>query len=612
MKRSKETKKKPYRSPGSNILWSFRGQIKYAPGAVAMCAVQTPVKAFLTFAAIYIPSLVVTLVTEGGSFSHAAAVVGGILLAVLLADVGERLLRCQIVGKQNLYRHAMTLELNRKSLGCFYQVYERKALRELRDRAITATETWDGVQPLTDLPREAWTLVESVLCYALFGAVISFVSPWLLVLLTFAPGINWFCVRAYQNWSYRTRDRRTALDSRMEYLRKKSGDFAAAKDIRVYGMTGWLREMFRELDGKRRAEGSAMVWRHFLSRSADLLVILLRDGITYALLISMALRGEISPGQFVLYFAAVSSFAEWVGNILGSLNKIHSLSLTICDLREYLEYPEPPQEGTHKASEVSLPPEIVFDHVSFRYDGAEEDTLKDISFTLSPGEKVALVGLNGAGKTTLVKLLCGLYLPTQGDIRVGGYSLRTFSREEYYKLFSPVFQDIRTAFYSLAQTVSCKSEQETDYALAESCMRQAGLGAKLDSLPLGVKTCLDKQVNKESTELSGGEKQKLMLARALYKNAPVLVLDEPTSALDPIAENEIYRQYNEMSAQKTSLFISHRLASTRFCDRILYLEKGRILQEGSHESLLAAPGPYAQLYEMQSCWYREEKEDPAQ
>ena len=215
-------------------------------------------------------------------------------------------------------------------------------------------------------------------------------------------------------------------------------------------------------------------------------------------------------------------------------------------------------------------------------------------------------GFLGAGKTTLVKLLCGLYMPTSGEVRIDGVPVGDFTREEYYKLFSPVFQDVQTAFFSLAETVACDLGDRVDKARAESCMRRAGLGRKLDSLPLGVDTRLDKQVNKDGIALSGGEAQKLMMARALYKDAPVLVLDEPTAALDPIAENEIYLQYRDMTQGKTSLFISHRLASTRFCDRILFLKDGRIIEAGSHDELIALGGEYAKLYEIQSCWYRDD------
>lgn len=288
-------------------------------------------------------------------------------------------------------------------------------------------------------------------------------------------------------------------------------------------------------------------------------------------------------------------------------NKIHEASLFVCDFREYMDLPEHDGTGEEAAeAHLHIPAEITFDNVCYRYDDAEEDTLKNISCTIRPGEKVALVGLNGAGKTTLVKLLCGLYLPTSGDIRINGVSIRKFKREAYYRLFAPVFQDAQPGFFSLAETVTGQLGDCKDPERVEQYLRLAGLGQKLDSLPKGIHTMLDKQVNRDGIELSGGEMQKLMLARALYKNAPILVLDEPTAALDPIAEHEIYTHYHSMTLDKTALFISHRLASTQFCDRILYLQDGKILEEGSHEELLTLGGEYSRLYEMQSCWYRED------
>lgn len=600
-------KKKPYRSAAGNALWSFQNMLRDAPQSFWLMAAGIPLSVFLAWTEIRLPALVVSEVVEKQSFWHAAAAVG-ILLGAAFAATALRDF-CQNVRSAYLsrYRFKQYVALQRKSMRCFYQEYEKKATRDLHDRAQAALWSYEGRVKLLEMPGQSMALLQNALCYLLFGTVISFVSPWLVLLLTAAPAINWLCVRAYNRYEYRTRAARSDLSRRLNYTAEKSGDFAAAKDIRVYGMAGWLKQIYRELSDKNAAWQKRLSGRQFLIRLADLGVILLRDGAAYAVLLQMALGGEITVDQFVLYFAAISSFAAYVGNIMTAWNEMQAASLAVCDFREYLDLPDCDGNGAAHAKEfLGKAPEITFDHVSFCYDGAEKNTLDDISFTFRPGERVALVGANGAGKTTLVKLLCGLYQPTAGEIRIDGVPAGDFLRDDYYRLFSPVFQDVQTAFFSLAETVAGDFGERVDKSRAEACMRKAGLGRKLDLLPHGIDTCLDKQINKEGTELSGGEAQKLMMARALYKDAPVLVLDEPTAALDPIAENEIYLQYRDMTEGKTSLFISHRLASTSFCDRILFLQNGKIAEEGTHEALLAQGGEYAKLYEIQSCWYRED------
>lgn len=602
-------KKKPTHSVFSNFAWSLKMLLKYSKAAFFITALFIPINIGLRYLEIYLPSLVVSEITNGQTLTHSLLSIGIVMLLIMLGNIIVQALGHIRNSTLGIYRYKMTALVTRKQLSMFYQTYEQKKVRDLANRASNATQMWDGVQPLTDIVYNGFGMLENLLGYILFGSVISFASPWLVPMLTVAPIVNILSVKAYNKWEYAHRSKMTDLNQKLGHVEELPDDFAAAKDIRIYSMASWLRECYRDLSDQRSKWDRNVVKKSFLSRIADLVVILIRDGGAYALLIHMFYSGKIGIDEFVLYFAAISSFASWVGGIISCWNKANTVSLKLCDFRDFVDYPEYDGSGIAKATDhMNTVPEIEFKNVSFRYDGAEQDTIHDLSLKIKSGEKLALVGLNGAGKTTLVKLLCGLYRPTSGEIFFNGIPLSDFKREDYYKLISPVFQEIRTAFFSLAETVSGKSTAETDLEKAETCMRQAGLGAKIDALPDGIHTKLNKKVHENGTELSGGEAQKLMLARALYKDAPLLILDEPTAALDPIAESKIYTEFNVMAKSKTSLFISHRLASTSFCDRIVLLENGNITEEGTHQELMAANGTYKGLFDIQSCWYKEDME----
>ena len=227
-----------------------------------------------------------------------------------------------------------------------------------------------------------------------------------------------------------------------------------------------------------------------------------------------------------------------------------------------------------------------------------------VTFPINKGEKVAIVGLNGAGKTTLVKIICGLYNPAQGKVLINGIEKQEYNIYDYYSLFLTVFQDYHFLPISIACNISGKPKEQTDRDKVKKCLDAAGLWEKVSGLENGMDSMLDKQLNENGVELSGGEKQRLILARAIYKDAPILILDEPTAALDPIAESRLYQRYNELSRNKTSIFISHRLASTRFCDRIIFIENGEFVEMGTHEELMEKGGKYAALFRIQSQYYK--------
>ena len=311
---------------------------------------------------------------------------------------------------------------------------------------------------------------------------------------------------------------------------------------------------------------------------------------------------HIGIGDLQYNLSMVSRLRSQSQMLMNKVNKFLNDNTRLIELQEFMDIePEVEKSGTLKPSNN---PKIEFCNVSFRYPGAEKNLFEHLNLTIHPGEKLALVGLNGAGKTTLVKLLCGFYDPDAGRVTLNGIDIREFNRREYYGLLCAVYQEFSLLDMTVAENVAQQVEG-IDVERVWRCLAQAGLEDFVCQLPNGLDTHVGRDVYLDGVLFSGGQIQRLMLARALYKGGPILVLDEPTAALDPIAESEIYQKYNDMTGGKTALFISHRLASTRFCDRIIFLADGAIVEEGTHRELLDKGGEYAKLYEVQSRYYQE-------
>lgn len=437
--------------------------------------------------------------------------------------------------------------------------------------------------------------------YLLLLAEVNLLLIGIVVATTVA---GFFSSRYINEWGYRHKDELAGYKKELNYLIGKTESMKLAKDIRVFGLAPWLNGIY----GSARRMAEAFISRrervYAWSCVVDAFLQFARNGIAYYYLITRALQDGMNASEFLLYFTAFSGFSNWVTGILSEFTTLHKECLSLSVIQEYIHMPEQFRfEGG-----VSVPKancyELRLDHVSFRYPGTDRDIFRNLNLTLHPGEKVAVVGLNGAGKTTLVKLLCGFYDPDEGRVLLNGRDIREFNRPEYYSLFSAVFQEMSMLDLTVAEHVA-QTVEHIDLAKVAACLEKAGLTSKIEKLPLGLQTHVGKIAYLDGVEFSGGELQRLVLARALYKNGSILVLDEPTAALDPIAENDIYMKYNEMTKDKTSVFISHRLASTRFCDRILFLQDGRIAEEGTHEQLLENGGGYAKLFHIQARYYQE-------
>ncbi len=456
-----------------------------------------------------------------------------------------------------------------------------------------------------------WTdILTNVIGFIVYLLLLSGLNPWLMVIVVVTAVAGYFVNKRINGWGYRHREEEAAYIEKMDYVNRVAAKRTHAKDIRIFGLRDWLEDVWDRTLGLYRSFIARREGIYLWSNVVDLVLTFMRNGIAYAYLIWLALEQGLPASEFLLYFNTVSGFTQWITGILEKFSVLHTQSLDISAVREFLEWPEPFKfdDGEPLDADPDKSYEICLEDVSYRYPYGDEDILSHISLTIHPGEKLAVVGLNGAGKTTLVRLVCGFLDPTHGRVLLNGEDIRKYDRRDYYALFSAVFQDFSILEASVAQNVA-QRVNGIDEARVWECLDKAGMTRTVQELPSGLETPVGRQVYEDGVELSGGQTQRLMLARALYKNAPVILLDEPTAALDPIAENDIYMKYSEMTHGRTSLFISHRLASTRFCDRILFMEHGKIAEEGTHASLMALDGGYAHLFQVQSRYYQDKGTD---
>lgn len=560
-----------------------------------------------TYVGLYIPKVAVALVVE-------RVTVGRLVGTLVLMELGYFLLRqTMIVGDTLLnnpglkYRHVLEERVLGKICRTAYSNLEDPEYKKKIERAQHLYLHWDR-----DARQCIWSSLEfliSLVTIPITSGLLFTLHPAVVAVMAAGTWLQYQVGRRPLIWEKKHRDFWQPLEMKIEYITGKVGDFGYAKDLRLYGADRWLMPKYEGLlEGRRKWKRRQM--KHLAAANGGTKIVeVFKEAAVYGFLIWGVLEGRVGADDFVLYVGLALSLSSTMSRIASQVRSVKENELSIADYRKMMNTPDS-RRGEQKAApelSVKTAPEITLSHVSFAYPEAPEDTLKDVDVRIRPGEKIALVGLNGAGKTTLIKLLCGMYEPTGGEILLNGQPASRWDLESWYKLFSVVFQDIGVLPATIAENVACCRLEDVDRERVEECLEQAGLRERVESLPHGMDTYLRKEMFKEGVNLSGGETQKLLLARAIYKEAPILVLDEPTAALDAVAENNMYLRYNELTEGRTSLFISHRLASTRFCDRILMLEGGRIAEQGSHEELMEKKGVYYQLFQVQSHYYQNDR-----
>lgn len=597
-------RKKDGRGAVENLLYWLKVLYREAPGFVWLYLAEIAVTLGISLLGVYMPSVLVADITAGGGAQRVirdVALLGGGLACLHL--MSKWLEQTKQIGAGKI-RLGQTVRLAQATLDADYAAIESPEYTE-EFWQLAERHFYSGEYGPQFMQAHA-SLASAVIGMVLYVGMLSQLSLWLPLLVIAGTALKYMVGIRCNKWDMKNRHKWWELDNKMQYLASELSSTAAAKDVHLYWMPPWLEKKY-DIELKQRIRHTVrQQLNYYVEGTVDLFIRMIWEGAAYLYLIWTVCQGGLDAAGAVLYLGVITGFAQWCDSIVSGMRELHKESTYVEEERRFLDRMKT-QEGQKEELVIREGhiPEITFEHVTFQYRGADSPVIHDLNLTLHPGENIALVGLNGAGKTTFIKLLCGFYDPTEGRILMDGADRCKYSRKSWIRYFSGVLQDVELFPMSVEENLAPGGERNREKMW--ECLEMADLADRMRRFPGGLETMFGKEDYEGAADLSGGEKQKLMLARALYKTAPMLVLDEPTAALDPLMESELYQRYCDFSEHRTSVFISHRLASTRFCDRVLLMEDGRITEEGTHEQLLEKDGRYAWMFRLQSKYYQQQE-----
>lgn len=513
------------------------------------------------------------------------------LLNGILGNVLER----YTVKFENYYKTLLSARI----MELDFQLTEDKKALDQMELAKNGMTWYSGglngiVEPLFNMASALFTVVGVVIIVATQAPILILITTAILVLSGLINNkLNQIEQKQYAELSKTNRV--------FGYLGWELTDFRYGKDIRLYGAKDMMVDKWNHFTdimiGNWKTLADKQLPLNLLMTATDII----RDFGTYFYLGLLAITGKITIGIATQMFTAAGTFYGSMRNLVWNFQELNKRANYANEYVKFMDYPAAIQKGDKHVAPG--PHTFEFKDVSFSYPGADVEVLRNINLTLTPGEHLSVVGLNGAGKTTLVKLLCRLYDPTKGVILMDGVDIKEYDYEEYMTVFAPVFQDFKLFAFTMKENILMeKSEDDTQDVT--TVLERVGLAEKLSTLSNGADTVVYKHFDKDGIEPSGGEQQKLAIARALYKNAPVVILDEPTAALDPMAEYDIYRQFDTLVHEKTAIYISHRLSSCQFCDKIAVFSEKELKEYGTHAELVNKPdGVYAKMFAAQAQYY---------
>lgn len=589
-----------------NIGFVYRESFKKYPRVKLYVILNFFTELLVPFSAILITTLLVYALTNNVDVDTYVLLILGLISTTTLFEV----IRTWSLNRytfENTFTRATKFWINlaENQLKTDYINVEAKHRRKIISKAFSAiTSNFYGIEMML---RQAPLLFINVVGMLIYGVLISIYVPIILLILVGMTIVNYYLTRRANKHLIKVNDKLNEDFVEKYYLSRDSTNPNYGKDIRIYKIGDWFNQLFVNLTTNRRKVTMGVEGKFLFANLSNTTFLFIRDIAGYIILLSLVLNNEITLATFTFLIGIVTGFSMWLNGFTQSMNELRTCNIRVDDYRDCIDLEHDYSKiGLLYPSDISYPFSIEFDKVTFSYPMAEKPTLESLSFTIKAGEKVALVGSNGAGKTTIIKLMCGLYKPDSGVIRVDGRDINDFNINEYMNLISVVFQDSEPLSLTIENNIACAEHADVNNEKLWDAIEKSGLKEKISSLEKREQTYITQTFDKSGIRLSGGETQKLMLARSLYKDAPLLILDEPTASLDPLAEEEMYLHYENLVKNSTSLFISHRLSSTKFCDRIIYIDNGKIIEEGTHDELIKLNQHYNKVYNIQAQYYREE------
>lgn len=581
-----------------NFNYMLHNWLKWDKKSLKFFFLWVPALVLQPLVTAYIPKAMIDAIDNGVTVGNMTVIVALLSLLLTLTIWLDPFMKELVRGGARIVRMRYAVMAFRKTLTTDYVNIESFEGREKQKRAEAFYNA--RFSSGADFVEQCAHFLVCVIGVIASSVLLYKVNYFMILLILLTCVCEFFLLKFLKTKQSETTDNYSKLSGKFEYFYKLSKNAEASKDIKLYGFSDYLIKTAADFIYQIERINAKYTKQSAAISGVRALLNLVRELVAYAYLTYLVLKNRLSVSDFIFCFGIITGFSNWIMNLVFSFMEI-SRCCTDCALyREFVEESVSESKPEVDFGEVRS---IEFSNVFFTYPASDTETIRNMSFKVTKGENIAIVGENGAGKTTVIKLLCGLYYPSKGDILINGRSSREFSSDSYFDLFSAVFQDYCFMPMTIAENIT--AEQAYDKERLFAAFDKAGITDKINSLSEKENTLMVKDVYKNAADFSGGEKQKLLLAKAVYKNAPVLILDEPTAALDPISENELYLKYNELTEDKISFFISHRLSSTRFCDRILFIKDGAVAESGTHEELMAKKGAYYRMYQTQSMYYKE-------